>query len=178
MPDVVRVSHTVQNPDVTNTLRYNADYERLSMGFLAPRAIGTVSKVTLSLKKVGSPTGNIYVEIQTNSSGAPSNTVVANGTSANVDVSTLTTSYSFTYDFTFATPPTLTASTTYHIALLGTYLTSAVNYASWENDQNGTYADGDGYRFNGSTWAGPITDFCFKVWGDPIKGGAFLMNFV
>jgi len=178
MPDVVRVSHTVQNANTTNLLRYNADYERLGMGFLAPRAIGTVSKVTLSLKKTGSPTGNIFVEIQTNASGAPSNTIVTNGTSANVDVSTLTTSFSFTYDFTFATPPTLTAGTTYHIVLKGDYLVSTINYASWENDQNGTYADGNGYRFNGSTWFGPITDFDFKVWGDPIKGGAFLMNLI
>src|SRR5262249_4441189 len=65
--------------------------------------------VRLWLDKVGSPTGNLPLKIQTNrGSNGPSGTVVTNGPSQVVAASTLGTSYGWV-DFPFATPPSLSA---------------------------------------------------------------------
>lgn len=72
---------------------------------------GTISSLTARIKNTGSPSGNAILEIQTNAAGLPSNTAITNGTS---NGNTATGSYS-DVTFTFATPPTVTSGTTYHI---------------------------------------------------------------
>ncbi|MHC1728059.1 MAG: hypothetical protein AB9866_18995 [Syntrophobacteraceae bacterium] len=70
-------------------------------------------KVGLQLKKLGSPTGNLTIELQTDSSGSPSGTVLATAT---IDVATLTTDF---VEYLFSFPCTLTPGTQYFVCLKG-----------------------------------------------------------
>lgn len=145
-------------------LRSVSTYTQISQGF-KPNTSSTVTKIRLWLKKTGAPTGNINIQIQTNSSGVPSGTGVTNGTSANVDVSTLATSYGW-ITFTFTTNPTLTSGTQYHIVLQGDYALSSTVLASWGADNYDViYANGSMSYYDASTW---VTDTlyngCFEVY--------------
>jgi len=74
------------------------------------------TQIHLHMFRVGSPTNLLHLEIRTDNSGAPSNTVITNGTSEDVDASTLPTSDG-EVAFTFTIVPTLSASTTYWLVL-------------------------------------------------------------
>lgn len=128
-----------------------------------------VTKVRVWLKKTGSPTGNINVEIQTDSSGVPSKSAVSNGTSANVDISTLTTSYAW-YTFTFSTNPSLTAGTQYHLVLQGSNTVNGTAYAQWGVDNyDVVYPDGSMSVYDASTWTTEaVFDAVFEIY---ITGG-------
>jgi hypothetical protein len=142
---------------------------QISQGF-KPNTSSTVTKVRLWLKKVGTPTGNINIEIQTDNSGVPSGTAVTNGTSDNVDVSTLTTSYDW-IEFTFSTNPSLTASTQYHLVLQGDFTVNSSNYVHWgADDYDVVYPDGSMSVYDGTTWTTEIAyNACFEIY---ITGGA------
>lgn len=111
----------------------------------------TVTNVTSEMLRATDPGTNMTVEIQTDNAGVPSGTVITNGTSNTVATSTLNTYYK-TMTFTFSTPPTLTAGTTYHfvfktsatnanqITMLG--LTNADKYANFVGSSN-----------NGASWS-------------------------
>ena len=73
---------------------------------------GTLTEVRVWLDKVGAPTDNVVLEIQTDSSGSPSGSVV--GTVATVAGSSLTTTIT---QYTYSTSIALTASTTYWLVL-------------------------------------------------------------
>lgn len=111
----------------------------------------TVTNVASEMLRATDPGTNMTVEIQTDNAGVPSGTVITNGTSNTVATSTLNTYYK-TMTFTFSTPPTLTAGTTYHfvfktsatnanqITMLG--LTNADKYANFVGSSN-----------NGASWS-------------------------
>jgi hypothetical protein len=80
-------------------------------GFTAQK--DTFGSLTLKLLKVGSPTGNLTVSIETDNAGKPSGSVLA---TADIDVSTLTTSLA---DYTVSLPCSLTVGTQYHIVMKG-----------------------------------------------------------
>ena len=142
---------------------------QISQGF-KPGTSAAVQKVRLWLKKTSTPTGNINIEIQTDSSGKPSGTAVTNGTSANIDISTLTTSYDW-YTFTFTTSPSLTSGTQYHIVLQGDNTINGTAYANWgADDYDLVFADGSMSDYDGTTWAANERyDAIFEVY---ITGGA------
>lgn len=101
--------------------------QRFRIGGCSENEQITVDDLRLFLKKTGLPTGNLIVEIRTESAGLPSNTVVTNGTSNALDVSTLTTSF-VEKTFTFAVNPVLTAETWYWLVIkppTGTHSASA-----------------------------------------------------
>lgn len=124
----------------------------------------SVSSVRLWLKKVGSPTGNLTVKIQTNSAGSPSGTTVTNGTSATVAASTLATSYGW-IEFAFSTNPSLTGSTTYWLVLETTDSNSASHYVQWGADGSSPgYASGEMKSYDGSVWNAESKDACFEVY--------------
>jgi len=125
----------------------------------------TVGSVSLYLKKVGSPTGNLTVTIETDNSGEPSGTPVANGTSDTVAASTLATSYDL-IEFEFSTPPSLSGSTTYWIVLDTADSGSQTNYVVWGADTSSpTYADGEMLSYDAS-WSAESADACFYVYGE------------
>lgn len=147
-----------------------------------PAVTGPVGRVSLRLKKTGSPTGNIWVTIESTSSGDPTGSVISQ--SANVDVSTLTGSYA-TYNFDFTGGTSITASTVYAIVLQGDYTINGTAYAVWGADNTGSYAGGELLGYNGTDWNqfGAGADFWFDEYYNldlivTQTGGAFLFNFI
>jgi hypothetical protein len=136
--------------------------DKLAQGIQISSA-STISTVRLWLKKVGSPTGNLTIKLQTDSSGSPSGTTVTNGTSATVAASSLSTSYGY-IDFAFSTPPSLSATTQYHIVLETADSASNTNYVEWGADGSSPgYASGVmKYEFS-STWSAESKDAVFQV---------------
>jgi hypothetical protein len=115
----------------------------LGQGFTVSQS-AQLSKVTLHLTKAGSPTGNIWATIATGASSPP--TTVADGTSGTVDVSTVS-GAGGNVTFTFATPPSLTAGTTYWVILNGDYTLSDTNNVTWSLNTTAayeTYSRGNG----------------------------------
>src|SRR3990167_2708347 len=155
------------NLDEYYSLRDVSTYTQISQGF-KPNTSSTVTKIRLWLKKTGTPAGTdtLTLVIQTNSSGVPSGSAVTNGTSNTVDISdTLTTSYAWV-EFTFATNPSLTAGTQYHLVLQGAFTISTSNYVQWGADNYDiVYANGSMSYYDDTTW---ITDnlynACFEVY--------------
>lgn len=82
-----------------------------------------VYAVAVKLKKAGTPAGEtngVWVEIQGDSAGDPDGTAITNGTSAAIATAKIGTTAEW-YVFLFATPPTLTGATVYHVVLCGDY---------------------------------------------------------
>ena len=156
-------------------LRDAAARTQISQGFKS-NTTSTVTKVRLWLKKVGTPAGTdtITLTIQTDSSGVPSGSAVTNGGATAVDISDttglVTTGYSWV-TFTFATNPTLTAGTQYHLVLSGAFTVSDANYILWGVDNYDViYPDGTMSVYDATTWtADTLYDACFEVY---ITGGA------
>lgn len=110
------------------------------------------------LSKVGSPTGNLTIEVQTNSAGSPSGTPITNGTSNTVAMSGLTTSYAET-TFTFASAFSLSAGTTYWVVLKRSDAVNSSNYVKVLSITN-DYASFVGKKYDGSSWtAGDLMYF-------------------
>lgn len=149
-------------------LRDVAANTEISMGF-KPNTTGTVTKVRLWLKKVGTPGGTdtVTLEIHTDSSGVPSGSVVTNGTATAVDISdTITTSYAWV-TFSFSTAPSLTAGTQYHLVLTGAFTIDASNYVAWgEDTYDIVYPDGAMSIYDGTTWTveSSMSDAIFEVY--------------
>ncbi|MBS3927805.1 MAG: hypothetical protein KGZ65_04355 [Sphingomonadales bacterium] len=114
-----------------------------------------IARIALSLKKTLAPTGNIWVEIWTDSPGAPSAQLLAD--SAVVNIATLTTSFaSYNFDFTFPIP--VVAGTTYYVVLQADNAIDAANYATWETSGSNNYSRGGPFQHDGSVaWTAPNT---------------------
>ena len=97
-------------------------------GRFATTAARTPVQIDMYLNKVESPTGNIHLEIWSEVSSDPGS-VISNGTSNNVDVSTLPTTLDW-ITFTFATPPSLTDATNYWLVMVGDFTIDGTNYVS------------------------------------------------
>jgi len=125
-----------------------------------------VTTVGLYIKRNGSPSGNIWVEIQGDSSGNPDNSAVA--TSSSVDVSVVPTSKFMFYKFEFSTPPTLTGNTQYHLVLKGDYTTSDTDNITWGSDNSSpSYSDGNASKSDNSgtpVWTADANrDMLFRI---------------
>jgi len=154
-----------QGTDSDNNFRVNTGNSEHAQSFTTTIA-GGITSMQMTLKKVGSPTGNIYVQIQTNSSGLPSN--ISLGQSANVDVSTLSTSYGL-ITFTFSTPVSVNANTIYHCVLMGSFAVNGSNYVKDATVSGGAYAYAGGhfsYRYN-AAWTDGGGDLYFVENVDP-----------
>lgn len=124
----------------------------------------SIAEVRLWLKKSGSPTDSLTVEIQTDSDGVPSGTPVANGVSNAVDGGTLGASYGWVA-FDFSVPPDLAAGTQYHVVLKRSVAPDVTKYYLWGADQSSPgYDDGAASVFDASWQAtSPATDHAFSV---------------
>lgn len=118
-----------------------------------PKADGTLSDIQLQFQNhVGSPTGDIYIEIQTNSGGnLPSGTVIA--TSDAIAASTVNSKFP---TFVFSSPPSLTADTWYWAVLHRTVADGSNRPVPNLGTDNGYF----GYfrAWNGSAWGGSSSD--------------------
>jgi hypothetical protein len=128
-----------------------------------PSATAVINKVSLKLKKTGSP-ANPTVYILADNSGKPSKTVLASGTlSANL----VTGSYGFV-DIALTSNPSLTLNTTYWIMVHSTSLDNS-NYWYWSNDSATGYNGGSpkwssNWQANTPVWTSVSGDLDFKTW--------------
>lgn len=112
----------------------NVAKTRLAQKFEMP-STSDVAIIRLWLRKVGSPTGNLSLRVETNSSNAPTGTLITNGASGTVAASTLSTSYGY-IDFAFPGTPELTGNTTYWVILDTADSQSDTDYVQWGIDQS------------------------------------------
>jgi hypothetical protein len=90
---------------------YSGSITRVAQQFTA--TVGDLSRAIWSIRKQGTPTGNVYAKLYANSGGAPTGTALA--TSNAVSIAGLTTSFA-DVDFEFEDEFTLSA-TDYHISI-------------------------------------------------------------
>ena len=114
-------------------IHYTAAVEDEIGQAFTPSVSDTIPFIDLKLSRNGTPVGNLSIQIMTDNAGVPSGTVIANGTSQTVDAGALSTSETV-IRFTFSTPPSVIASTKYHITTLATYANSTVNNVVWTGD--------------------------------------------
>lgn len=119
---------------------------------IIPRQTTTVSSIITMLTRVTDPGTNLSIEIQSDSSSAPSNTPITNGTSATIATSTLKNNEYRYFNFTFSTPPSLTAGTTYWI-VFKTSATNANQISVPTLTNAKKYASFSGSTYNGSSWS-------------------------
>lgn len=139
----------------------------LAQSFVYTDALASSIKVndlTVILRTQGTPTGNISVEIQADSGGAPSGTTITNGTSDAVSGGSLSTSYR-AQKFTWATPPTLTSGTTYWLVFKRSVAVDAVNYFQILDAGGSTYANGTLATYTASTlsWSNVAADMKMQL---------------
>jgi hypothetical protein len=130
-------------------MRYSAAVLWQANKFVSTIA-GDISKVSLKLIKIGTPTGNVWAAIYTNNAGVPG-TLIA--TSDLVDVSTVDTSANFV-DFVFSETCNLDLGQTYWIRYDGDYDLSTDNHTGWRIGNTGATF---GY-YNGTAFSTPYSD--------------------
>jgi hypothetical protein len=171
--EVLAEKYDETNVDHLGELRQDAARTLISQSFKATKTI-EASQVKLQLRKVGSPTGNIWVEIHSGTSGTSGTKNASAGilgqASANVDVSTLTNIFA-SVTFTFnGTKPALDLGSTYFIVVYGDFTLSPSAFVLVGFDSSSPdYIDGKYYEVNGSmAWSGnDNVDLVFEVNGVP-----------
>lgn len=123
--------------------------------------------IWLYLRRAGSASSDMYLEIQTDAGGKPSGSTVANGTSGAVAMSGVGTDYSWTA-FVYATAPSLAAATPYHFVLKSSQgAADPDNLIWWGQDLVGSYPDGFAEQYDDiSGWQTldwSYRDFLFKA---------------
>lgn len=104
-------------------------YTALAQPFLTPERQPIIS-VSLYMRQVGTPTGNVTLRMETNNSGEPSGELVSPDATASVDVSTLDTSLANVV-FTFDEQVELAGVTQYWLVLTSDITISSSDYIIW-----------------------------------------------
>lgn len=144
---------------------FNATAKRDVAQKFTPSMTTVLTKVSVYIKKTGSPS-NITARIVTDNSGSPSTTQV--GGSGTIASSSVTTNYGW-IDVTFSTNPNLTSGTNYWLILDTSSSTS--NYYSWATDSNDSCSTGTSKStstWSTPSWAAINKDMNFKTY----MGGA------
>lgn len=127
--------------------------------------VRNVKRVALQLKNPGTITAGkkLTLTIQTNNSGAPSGTVVQNGTAGTVLCSAVTAAYGWVV-FTFAKPVDLADATIYHLVLSCDYTASGTNCIYWRSLT--VVSGGTVETFDNTNWAAVTTTEAFEAYVD------------
>lgn len=144
--------------------RYMA--QTFTVGTVGTNEAHLVTRIAFNVKKIGSPTGNIKVQVRkTTDVNTPSDEILAE---ASFDISTITTSSAW-YSVTMNLPYELSTSTIYAIVWEppdGTH--DASNYYSMYSSSSEAYAGGiDAYSDDGGiTWSNTASrDVAFRTYG-------------
>jgi hypothetical protein len=146
--------------------------QKLAQGFQIGVA-ATLPFITLKLQRGGAVAvgTKIWATIESDAAGKPSGTVLA--TSDEIEASRIssvagTPGTGHYVVFVFRTPPSLTASTQYHIVLQGDYAISDTVNIMWRADTTAaTYANGAKAFYDGAIWTTDSDDdFIFSVYVD------------
>jgi len=128
----------------------NENHTRLAMRF-RPAAACNVQTVFLWMRKTGSPTGTMTLQLQTSlGGGTPTGTpVTVNATTTKTEAS-LPTGVFTRIRFDFPAPIPLAGNTRYHLVLTTTRAPSAANYVEWLGTSSGGPSDGLGLGYDGA----------------------------
>lgn len=150
--------------------RIAADNSQILGQSFTPTLAGPLNKVELYLKKKGTPTGNLWVEIHADGAD-PSAAAQIGLDSATVDISTAPAAYDYVA-FTWASSIDLSPGTEYWILLYGDQTLGTTNSVFWGTDTSSPgYAGGIAGRFgNGSAiWEDIASyDTLFKQYSDDV----------
>lgn len=132
----------------------------------------TIGKISLYLKRVGSPAGYLYCEVQSTTSDNPSGTALSSGTSTSVLCSSLATSYGWIdFDLPANDRPTVPAKVSRHIVLRSSGYTysDGVTEVIWGVDATSpSFQPGEGetYEAKAAIWSNLSSggDFAFKLY--------------
>jgi hypothetical protein len=162
------LEYTTQNAGVD--LASSGNDQQLAQRFKLYRA-APIGRISLYLKKTGSPAGYLVVDLQYTSSDNPSGSVIGSCTSTPVIISTgVTGSYAWVdFDIAEAAREIISPLTSYHMVLRSSGYTYADGTTEiiWGCDQTSPiYLDGEGETYSGSVWSNlsTDTDFCFKLY--------------
>lgn len=121
-----------------------------------PATTQTIKRAYFEAFKTGTPTNNYSISILTGVSHGAAGTVISNGTSGTVAASSFSASPTLGWSYvTFSTAPSVTASSTYFVAICAD-TADDTNTIAWakDNDGNGT-TDNTGFYTTGlgSNWS-------------------------
>lgn len=156
---------TTQDMRCTITTTALATNDAVGQGF-SHASSTTVPYIDLYLKRTGTRSGDLTLEIQSNSAGLPSGTAISSGVSAVVLASSVSTSWGLVR-FTFSSP-SITGGTQYHIVLKTTDTADNSAYIEVGTDTSSPgYANGAVALLQSSSWAAasPAADACFAIYG-------------
>lgn len=166
MAEILDQSYSESNQDTFINLRYSS-YDSLRVGqTILSSYSGTLTKITLFVKRVGTISGNIFATVYATSAGEPTGSALA--TSNSIDAGSLGISFAL-QDFTFSTPANISSGVTYCIALEGDYSISNFNYIQVGADfSSPTYPNGQAYWYLTSSWSALSGyDLCFYEYVTP-----------
>jgi hypothetical protein len=159
-----QVDQSQNNGPVSAALRDVSTRTKLAQSII-PALTGPCEFKDVSVLRLGAPTGNIWLTIETDASGSPSGSALA--TSNKLPVAAMPTTGSPIARFIFPSPATLTAGTTYHIVMQGDFAISATDCVLWRGDSANSYPSGSAKNYNGSVWGsggvGSVLDFHFTT---------------
>lgn len=167
-PSLVRqqTAAFVNASDSTHFVRQATASTRAGQSFLTTVALTELHSVVLRVAKNGTPSGNIWVTIEADASGAPSGTPLATSVLKNPTRFSGTFQY-VPFVFKGTNRIALSNATTYWIVVRGDWTIDGSNYVLWGRVTAGGYAGGAALLFNGSTWSGVGADAQFSVQGIP-----------
>lgn len=134
---------------------------KVAQSFTLPSAVSP-GLIDIVMSKSGTPTDDMTLEIRTDNAGEPSSTVLA--TSNPVSASTITTSRAW-IRFTFPSPASLSASTTYWLVAYRSGAASGANFVGWGRANSAVYANGNPSTQDSGTlvWTPGTQDFTFLL---------------
>lgn len=119
----------------------SATASKLGQGFkVSGSGSKTVPSLWLLLQKTGTTPGDITLKIETDAAGSPSGTAVTNGTATITSASVSATASWIRVDF--ATAPSLTAGTQYHLTIAAAATLDASNFYEWYGSTYDVYSGG------------------------------------
>ena len=164
-PDVTTIDTTAT---VSSTLPFGyAAIERASQSFTTVEAM-SLSSVTVSLRKLGSPTDNLRADIFVADGSGLYPTGSSLGQSSPLAMSGLTTTPT-DYSLNWPTPVALSAATIYCVVLSRSGALDGTNYPLWAGSSTNVYVYGVAGAYNGSAWgAGSVLDLRLNISAWPI----------
>jgi len=164
-PRIVQDQSLITTSDTGVTLRRitGGTATKVSQSFI-PGSAGALTSVELEVSKTGSPTGLIWVTLESDSGGLPSGAILA--TSRVMNVARLPTDKA-RMRFLFDTNTSVSLSTTYHIVYQGDYTASDASYTTIWGLASSGYADGSASEFRVAWFTslslGGAADLWFKT---------------
>lgn len=159
------IRHTPSAFDTRQAFKDAAARTYIAQSFTTPASNPSfiLGDVYLLLGKVGSPTGNLTVTIETDSSSAPGSISGGVASSSTVDATTLTADHAYVR-FAFTAKPVLTANTTYWLVLKSSASADSSNYVTWALDTDAGYMDGSALQGTAvPAWSVMTGDFVFII---------------